>query len=731
MRIRIIIILSFLTLTLSAIPVKREYQMFTQPDGTTFMAQVRGNAFMKLVTTLDGCAIVKGEDGYWRYGAFDAQGFRYGTSYRVGDEDVPAEILSGSRSIPLELIARNSRKTRQPINFDGRPNLERRIHAAHPVMTKGEGAMERHGLVILAQFTDVKFSSETPQQDFDKLLNENSSKSAIAYFNDQFNGRYDFKFTVAGPVTVSKNMAYYGKNGSDDMDMHPEEMVKEACELADSEVDFSLYDDDGDGEVDNVFIFFAGKDEADDADNNADCIWSHAYYIYSGTAQIKLILDGKRIDRYACSSELMGRYEGSLKYTMASIGTFCHEYTHTFDLPDFYDSDYALSGGTAEALWYSLDLMDGGNMNNDGYTPPYYSALERVELDIADVTELTPGTHTLEPVHLGGKCFKVSGDYDGEYYLLECRHNTGWDTYIGGSGLLIYHIDKSDRRTGMSESYQKNLTAYDRWFTYNEANARPDHQCADLVEADPSAGHANAQQTYNNRSKVFWPQKGHTQFTATSNPPFVFWSGKEAPLSIVSITKDGNSVVLVVEGATGEKAPDVVYGTHVTFQDAAIISWSSSDETYEEDGFISFTIDGKTTEYSVAPYEPGKYAFVMEGLTPRTAYSAEIYFKAGSVKGNVDTSCKFTTRSVYSDTYPYIILSTAKKSGTTFVANTTIPLRVCNATEAEGIVWRFDGEKITVGKDGYWHPEKSGVLKAEISYKDGSKDIIIRKLTVK
>ena len=716
MRIKLTLITIFIALSLGAVPTRRGSITITQPDGYSFTARVKGDAFMRIMTTEDGASIKKAEDGYYYYAVYDGEGKKVCTSFRVGDA-VPANILSDSRYIPYHILGRRADQKRYRLRWDGRPNLEKRIRASHPVSTKA-GSMERHGLVILAEFSDVKFTYT--KDDFVRLLNGDTDNSAVAYFNDQFGGEYDFKFTVSNIVTLPEKEAFYGTNNSDDEDQNAALMIKEACQAADAEIDFSVFDDDGDGYVDNVFVFFAGKDEADDPDANADCIWSHAYYL-SGDG-IKLVLDDKRIDSYACTAELMRLYQGG-KYTMASIGTFCHEYSHTFGLPDYYDTDYEGSGGQSDGLWGSISLMDSGNYNNDGYCPPYYNAVDRYELGMSEPVILTSGTHTLEPIHKNGKFYIIPTDNEKEYFLLECRSSEKWDRYIGGSGLIIYHIDKSDRSAGASDKYG-DISAYDRWFVYNEVNARPDHQCADLIEANPSAGVPN---------QVFWPQTGHTTFSPSSDPAFVFWSGEESSMALTGIRKSGDNIVFTAVGGVVDKAPDAIIDSQDIFQDAAIIRWSASDPSYAGNGYISFSLDSsEEKEYVVPPYEEGKYAFVIDGLSPRTAYSAKIYFKASGIPGTVNDKCKFTTKSSYSGTYPYIILSGAERgSDGSFAKGTEIPLRVCNATDAEGVQWYFNNSEIAPSDDGYYHLKKSGTIRAEVIYSDGSKDVIVKEIIVK
>ena len=156
-----------------------------------------------------------------------------------------------------------------------------------------------------------------------------------------------------------------------------------------------------------------------------------------------------------------------------------------------------------------------------------------------------------------------------------------------------------------------------------------------------------------------------------------------------------------------------------------------SADCYYED-YANAPWDPEEKEYVVPPYEEGKYAFVIDGLSSRTAYSAKIYFKASGIPGTVNDKCKFTTKSSYSGTYPYIILSGAERgSDGSFAKGTEIPLRVCNATDAEGVLWYFNDSEIAPSDDGYYHLKKSGTVRAEVIYSDGSKDVIVKEIIVK
>jgi len=695
---------------------------FRQPDGTTFVATLRGDEFQHILVTQNGNAIVQGDDKYYYYAFFDEYGGRHSTGVRVGSKDATAEILSNSSNIPYEQIRALAANRRKQMPVEEK-NLIQRLNEQRGPMTKADSPIVKHGLVILVNFSDVQFRWE--RQDFVNMLTQTgySYNGAVGcakeYFDAQFGGSYEFGFDVFGPYTVSKKQSYYGGNDSNGDDMYPEEMIVEACKLANEDVDFSLYDDDKDGEIDNVFVFYAGGDEAEGAGD--DCIWPHAYYIKDG-ARKTVYLDGVLLNRYACTSELT-TYDRGKTFYMAPIGTFCHEYSHTFGLADLYDTDYESSKGTADALWCYTALMDGGNANSGGNIPPNYNAVDRDQLGFGNCLELPAGAVTLEKINESNTYYKIDSSNKGEYYLLECRENTGWDSGIGNSGLLVYHIDKSSNKAGTSTTYRKTLTASERW-SYNEVNANPTHECADLIEANPSAKSAK---------QVFFPYDSYNKLTTDGKTPVKWWSGEIANINITGITFADGKVTMTVSGdGSTDTPPSVKFGTKDVFQDAAVISFKSSYE-YSGEATVQYGVTGKTQEtIKVKPYSDGNYAVVLENLTPSTSYSVTVYFeKDGLVGASEKTS--IMTASYSSKGLPYIYLKSVKKNDDgSFPANSKLPLRVYNKRgDVDGIVWYLNAIPIKIGSDGYYTIERSANIKAEVLYKDGSKDVIVKKIDLK
>jgi len=400
-------------------------------------------------------------------------------------------------------------------------------------------------LVILASFKDVPMTNSSAQ--VKKLLNE-GAQSAAAYFKDQ-TGK-TLEIVVAGPVTLSSERAYYGTNDSETgSDMHAGEMVAEACTAADEAVDFSKFDLNSDGNVDNVFIIFAGTGEHQEGGKHPEYIWPHQYSLkYSDYHTIEL--DGVTVDYYACSSEL--EYATASSTRLCGIGTFCHEFSHIIGLIDLYDTDYDKSGGLAAGVWGKTSIMDKGNYNNGSCTPPNYNAIEKEMLGLIVPEEFKAGSYNMLPiVSENAKTYKISHPEDpDEYFLFECRTAQGWDKYIGGQGLLVYHIDKSTKHSSESARYEKSITSAERWSVYDEVNCRPDYQCANLIEADSRSDINPTDEQYANISGVFFPQDGIYSIGGETTIKLPFRDGTFPNLYVrdILLEKDGSVSFVVADG---------------------------------------------------------------------------------------------------------------------------------------------------------------------------------------
>ena len=698
-----ILILLTASLQVSAIPARGTARTVRQPDGTEIRIVVSGDEFYRMVRTEDGAAVVEDADGYWCYAFYDIQGTKRSSGVRVTATNGATAAAAAARNIPYGMLRARASQRRAEVN------RTRASHIRRVAPDTKAGSSTKKGIVILAQFPDLMFKPQYGRDYFVNMLTKKgysyggATGSALDYFNDQFEGAYDFEFTVSPIVTLSKGYAYYGENNKDNTeDLRAHEAVAEACRLLDAQIDFSQFDGDNDGEVDNVFVFVAGHDEADEA--TKDHIWSHQWYLIS--AGVRLNLDGKLINSYAISTELS--YEGDTwNEIFTTIGTFCHEYSHSLGLMDLYDTDYEDSGGQSTAVWGTTSLMDHGNYNNNGNTPPNYNSMELWTLGLGRAETLETGHQVLAPLGSQKRYFIAETDIEDELYFFECRSTNGWDAYIGGSGMLIYHYDASDNAAGYSDEEKRTLTASERWW-YNKVNGNPDHPCFDLIEC------------FNvNIYQVFWPNSSRTTFSGKSTPSFEYWSGKKSPLSINSMNRDGDFIDFYVSCFQKIEA----------FQDGAIVIWGmNGDPDLGCKIKITSESGGYSKEYNVKPYFENLYSYTFEGLEPNTTYIVSVY-KLDSTNA---ASAEFTTKKYYSDGYPFIYLNSAERnSDGSFKKGGLMPLRVFNARGAARVSWYYSDSTLGTDGSGYYTVRGSGTLKAVVDYEDGTTDIITKQITVK
>lgn len=431
-----------------------------QPDGSRINVLIHGDEFFNYYTTADGYTIAKKSDGYYYYANYNTGALAI-SSVRVGSNTKSATMVKG---VPQDVILMRRNSAMERFN-------------AKMMRATGGKSHPQKVLVILAEYPDIKFVTPNPQAAFSSMLNakgyrdHGATGSAADYYEDNSMGRYRPEFVVSNVVTLPQPRIKYGELSGDDKAAITQTI--DACEQASKTgVNFADFDSDNDGEVDIVLIYYAGHNAAEGV---PEAVWPHRWAVYT----TNLVLNGKRIYNYACSSEL----NGSSGTNMTGMGTMCHEFAHVLGLRDMYDTE----NGVSAAMWYSLSLMDGGNYNNCGRTPPYLMAHERNMLGWLEFDTIeSNGTFTLPDISTN-KAYQISTDNPGEYFVLENRQSSGWDKYISGGsdqgqneepvpeGMLILHVDQSENNV-------EGISAKNRWL-WNIVNTVPEHQCMDLVEA--------------------------------------------------------------------------------------------------------------------------------------------------------------------------------------------------------------------------------------------------------
>ena len=155
--------------------------------------------------------------------------YMHGDEYSHYITDAEGQWLDHQTLQPLSTVDRQKRESGH------RKANARRIQAQKEWIGDQPNPAPR-GLLLLVQFQDVKFT--TPKDTLDSMLNGahfsrsyefdypygeqtyhfsiKANGSARQYFQDQSYGAYNPHFDVFGPVTLSKEMAYYGKDEIED-----------------------------------------------------------------------------------------------------------------------------------------------------------------------------------------------------------------------------------------------------------------------------------------------------------------------------------------------------------------------------------------------------------------------------------------------------------------------------------------------------------------------------------
>lgn len=496
----------------------------------------------------------------------------------------------------------------------------------------------KKGLVILAEFTDKKFASGHDLALYKQIVNGDNYQSGDFrgsvkdYFKAQSQGQFTLDFDVVGICPLSHNYAYYGKNVKDaygnDTDQHAGEMVAEACEWAYQQgVDFSQYDWDGDGEVDQVFVLYAGKGEADGG--SASTVWPHMYYLSESDYGKALNYDGVTVDTYACSAELNGNSN------LDGIGTFCHEFSHCMGFPDLYDTSY--SG------WFGMgafDLMNSGSYNGDGRCPAGYSAYEKNEcgwITLHDMTDIDSENKVsgLAPVSEGGDAYVIHNKgHQDEYYVVENRQRTNWDAELPDAGVMITHVDYNQYVWGYNMP-NTNGSYYD--WDDNDKEYTNDHQRLTIFHAD-NKSHSNSDDghvgdLYGNK---------YTSLTSTSKPATTLYNNNSdgtkymhIDITDMAIASDGTASMTFapVNHSGGGEDPD----TPVTPDGSTLLyeSFNKCDGKGGNDGSWSGSIASASAV--------GKYDVDGWTSTSGTIFAGNgcVKLGTGSKAGNI-TSPAFT-----------------------------------------------------------------------------------------
>lgn len=529
-----------------AVPAYPEKISFTQP-GTeiTVTIYLKGDEHVHWAETVDGYSLLHSDDGSLVYAIRNDKGDMVPTTLLATDPD--------SRSPEVQEFLK---KTEKHLHFsqsqvDEMLSIWKQVEDAKT----GPKAMsdvtgDKRFLVILFAFSDKPMTHTIFE--FRQLFNQvnftagGRTGSVHDYYYDVSGGLFSLHVDIAGPYTGVYNTAFYGNT-----DQGYQTFAREAVDSAAKDVDFSNYDNDGDGYIDGLHIIFAGYGE--EAGAGEDCIWSHKWNIFNAPTYNNTV-----IDVYSCSPECKGSYGGII----TNIGVICHELGHVFGAPDYYDTDYAGSGGEYPGLG-QWDIMSSGSWNRSGVTPAQHNPYTKIYIynwATCDTIDATPQTVILNPSENSLNEFhRINTSTPGDFFLIENRQKIKWDAGIPSHGMLVYHIHPN-----ASGAYVSNYTHPQQIYILTKTSANDSFP----TSTPSSYGIINS-------SAATYPGEYPTRTSLTDNtsPWFRPWSKQPNNIPFLNIAENTTSkqVFFTVGNASPNPLSIIAEGTD---QQSIALQWT-------------------------------------------------------------------------------------------------------------------------------------------------------------
>lgn len=520
-KIIILIILVLMTVSMMAIPAKREAVRVTQPDGSTVTILLHGDEWKHFCTTLDGYTIVKDTRGFYVYAEKNdgqlqpTQLVAHDLAERTAMER--AYLADVRKYLAPEMTAQTA-AIRQMVGKHQQEALARNRTRAR----RAANTINFKGLIILVEYNDKKFSRDDYKEIMTDMVNKEGytgydnevyTGSVYDYFSDNSAGKFKPQFDIAGPYSI--DYSQYSPEKTRNLNS----LFNAAIDAADEDIDFSQYDLDGNGLVDLIYFIFAGLG-SNYSGNDERLIWPCVSGVYAPDYSYKEC-DGTKLMLCACSTELIGWIENPKSVKIDGIGTICHEFSHVLGLPDFYDVDYDGSGGYSD-IPGDWSVMSGGSYNNDGRTPVGYSLYERYSLGFIDEPTVIDsiGPYTLEPLCSSLHGYRLNTPHENEYFLFENRQKDlfKWDAYLPGNGMLVHRVEFDP----------------DIWGS-QLINVNPSHNYYEVLCADGYKEGAYASDLFPGINNV----RELTNNTSPAN--LLTWAGEANDYGITNITLDSIS----------------------------------------------------------------------------------------------------------------------------------------------------------------------------------------------
>ena len=352
-----------------------------------------------------------------------------------------------------------------------------------------------HGLTLLVDFSDE--SPAFSATEVDAWLNEPGfsedglNGSVRDYYFENSNGAVDFQNQVVGFYRASQPKSHY-EAGTDYSGAS--ELVAELFAAVDAQVDFSTFDNDGDGRTEAISIVYAGHAET----------WGQGLWPHSGA--LNQMRDGVRLVRYQMTS-MEQRFD---------LYTFVHEVGHMlFGWPDLYGfGNYCVMGNSS-------------NGANPVGINDFYRA-DQGWIPVVDVTAQT-NRRFYANLNAGGYRYVNPQRPEEAFFWSNIQNTDRWST-LRGKGLVVLHFD-GDIKT----------------------NDPPNPLSLAVVQAD---GQRELDQTMwpdpGSEQADFYTASGNAELSASTKPASDWNDGSASGLRLYDVSESGVSMTFTVGTGTPE-----------------------------------------------------------------------------------------------------------------------------------------------------------------------------------
>ena len=506
---------------------------YTQTDGSKVTVKMIGTRLLHYIETLDGYTLMHNSGNALEYAKTSLDG-----------DLIPSGILaheSGTRtSDELSYIGSVNKhlrySTEKANSMLGITSSMNKQDPTKPVIPSNPYLFsqrfpqkgKRKVLVLLIQFKDQ--DSTFSKGNFNNMMNQhgyNNTNSFADYYRANSFDSLNLSCDVFGWYTSKNDFATYGHvNGDGTASLLVGEAVDAALAAG---VDFSKYDNDGDGLVDGFIVVHSGVGA--ETSGNYNNIWSNASDLsYYNAARTYTSAKGvvTTISHYTVQAEEQA------SNTINGIGVFCHEFGHLLGLPDLYNTKLNANNAYESAGVGDYDVMGGGSYLNSANTPASFCAWVKTYFKwVTPVNISAAGAYSLKPSANSKAIYKIRTSVSNEYFLLENRYPVGFDSSLPAHGLAIWHID----------SYIMDPTNV-VWNTYNQVESDLTDPGVYLEQADGKGDLDVA--TGGNRGDagdLFPGSTSNTVFNDKTTPNSITWTGKKTGINIQKITENADSTV--------------------------------------------------------------------------------------------------------------------------------------------------------------------------------------------